>query len=73
MKSVLRNTHTEMFIKSDGGETEFFEQAKPFENYQQAFAFCKENRLKRVEFVVRTPEHYEFTVPVLEDVNPQTN
>ena len=73
MKSALRDTHTEMFIKADGGETEFFEQAQGFDNYQQAFAFCKEKQLKRVEFVVRTAENYEFTVPLLEDTPPQEN
>ena len=53
-----------MFIKSDLGETGLIEQAHPFENYQEAFDFCKDNQLNRVELVVRVSEQYEFIVDV---------
>jgi hypothetical protein len=64
MKRALRNTQTSMFIKSDGGETEFIEFARSFQNYQEAFTFCNHNHLNGVELVVRTSDAYEFTVTV---------
>jgi hypothetical protein len=64
MKRALRNTDTSMFLKSDLAETDLIDQAHVFENYQEAFDFCKDNQLKRVELVVRMSESYEFTVEV---------
>ena len=43
-----------MFLKSDGTETEFFELARPFENYQEALFFTEKNQLQNVELVVRS-------------------
>ena len=50
----MRNTETAMFIKSDCEETEFIDQARSFDTYQDAVTFCKKHRLKGVELVVRT-------------------
>ena len=54
MRRALRNTETSMFLKSDGSETEFFELARPFENYQEALSFTQKNKLQSVELVVRS-------------------
>ena len=59
MRRALRNTETAMFIKADGGETELMEQARSFQDYQEAFCYCTEHQLQQVELVVRTPELYE--------------
>jgi len=64
MKKALRNTDTSMFIKADLGETGLIDQAHVFENYQQAIDFCKDNRLNRVELVVRVSDAYEFIIDV---------
>ena len=64
MKKALRNTDTSMFIKADLGETGLIDQAHVFENYQQAFDFCKDNQLNRVELVVRVSDAYEFIIDV---------
>ena len=53
-----------MFIKADGGETELMEQARSFQDYQEAFSFCTDHQLQQVELVVRMPDLYEFTVTV---------
>jgi hypothetical protein len=54
-----------MFLKSDLRETDLIDQARVFKNYQEAFDFCKDNQLKRIELVVRMSDRYEFTVEVL--------
>jgi len=64
MKRALRNTDTSLFIKSDLGETGLIEQACCFDNYQEAFDFCNQNQLNRVELVVRMSEQYEFIIDV---------
>lgn len=51
-----------MFIKSDLEETGLIEQAQSFDNYKEAFEFCQEKRLNRVELVVRVSDDYEFAV-----------
>ena len=64
MKRALRNSDTSMFIKSDLGETGLIDEARSFHNYQEAFDFCKDNQLNRVELVVRVADNYEFIVEV---------
>jgi len=66
MKRALRNTDTSMFIKSDLAETGLIDQARTFDTYQDAFAFCNNNQLNRVELVVRVSDQYEFIVDVPE-------
>lgn len=73
MKRALRNVDTAMFIKSDGGETEFMDQARSFENYQDAIEFCNKNKLKGVELVVKMSDNYEFTVEVAPQAAPADN
>jgi hypothetical protein len=53
MRRVLRSGDTEMFIKSDGKETSFFEEGQAFEGFGDAVAFCKRHKLKHVELVLR--------------------
>jgi hypothetical protein len=62
MKRALRDTDTTMFFKSDGTQTKSLDSARSFVNYDDAVAFCKANRLTRVEMVVRTEDRSEFTV-----------
>lgn len=64
MKRALRNTDTSMFIKSDLTQTGWIEQAQSFPNYQEAFEFCNQYQLNRVELVVRVSDNYEFVVEV---------
>ena len=64
MKRALRNTDTEMFIKSDGGETKCMDQARAFASYDDAVAFCKTRQLTHVELVVRAEDKSEFTIAV---------
>ena len=64
MKRALRNTDTSMFIKSDLSQTGWIEQAQSFPTYQEAFEFCNQYQLNRVELVVRMSENYEFVVQV---------
>ena len=64
MKRALRNTDTSMFIKSDLSQTGWIEQAQSFPTYQEAFEFCNQNQLNRVELVVRMSDDYEFVVQV---------
>ena len=53
MKRVLRSGDTEMFIKADGSETEFFEEGHKFDRFDDAMAFCKRHNLKGMELVLR--------------------
>lgn len=53
MRRVLRSGDTEMFIKSDGKETTFFEEGVAFEGFQDALAFCKKHNLRHMELVLR--------------------
>ena len=64
MKRALRNTDTAMFIKSDGGETEFIQMARSFCSYDEAVAFCRGKHLAGVELVVQDDDKQEFTVAV---------
>src|SRR5688572_32273648 len=68
MKRALRKTDTTLFIKSDGGETHSIEMAQCFASFDEAVAFCKANRLTRVELVAQMDDKSEMTVPV-----PQTS
>lgn len=53
-----------MFIKSDGGETEFLQKARAFGSYDEAVAFCKGKHLTSVELVVHMDDNSEFIVAV---------
>jgi len=53
-----------MFIKADLGKTGLIDQAHCFDTYHDAFTFCNENGLERVELVVRMSDYYEFIVEV---------
>lgn len=65
MKRVLRNSDTSLFIKSDCAETEFLEEARSFESYEDALTFCRRHKLRDVELVVRsTSAKDEFTVAI---------
>jgi hypothetical protein len=64
MKRVVRNTDTNMFIRSDGQETKSIDMARAFISYDDAVAFCKANHLTTVELVVQRDDHTEFTVAV---------
>jgi hypothetical protein len=64
MIRALRDTDTSMFIKADGGQTKCIDMAQCFASFDDAVAFCKENRLTNVELVARMEDHSEFTVPV---------
>ena len=70
MKRALRNTDTSMFIKADLGETGLIDEAHVFDNYKEAFEFCQQNALNRVELVVRVSEQYEFIVDLPPDSSP---
>ena len=64
MRRALRDTDTDMFIKADGGRTKSIDTARSFVNYDDAIAFCKANRLTKVELVVHTDDKSEFTVAI---------
>ena len=53
MRRVLRNGDTEMFIKSDGKETEYFQEGHTFNGFKEAVAFCQKHNLKKMELVLR--------------------
>ena len=62
MKRALRNTDTEMFIKSDGGETTNIQMARSFGSYDEAIAFCRGKNLTTVELVVHMDDNSQFTM-----------
>jgi hypothetical protein len=64
MKRVVRNTDTNMFIRSDGEETKSIDMARSFISYDDAVAFCKANHLTKVELVVQADDDTQFTVAV---------
>lgn len=53
-----------MFIKADLGQTGLIEEAHCFDTYRDAFTFCDDKRLRKVELVVRVSDEYEFVVDV---------
>lgn len=73
MKRALRNTDTSMFIKADLDETGLIDEARVFDNYKEAFQFCQQYSLDRVELVIRVSDQYEFIVDVPRDSSPVEN
>ena len=53
MRRVLRSGDTELFIKSDGKETKYFQEGKAFDGFADAVAFCQKHNLQRMELVLR--------------------
>ena len=64
MKRALRDTDTTMFIKNDGGQTRSIDMARSFVSYDDAIAYCKANKLSKVEVVVHADDNSEYVIPV---------